>query len=129
MDDERRRILKMIEEGRLSAEEGAGLLDALDAPDQSAAKAAGHGQSKQEGKSLHIRVIDGASGRDKVNLNVPIALTKMVSSLLPDNQRERLREHGISVDDLIRAVESGEVGKVIEIKDDNTDDQVEITIE
>jgi SHOCT-like domain len=129
MDDERRRILKMIEEGRLSAEEGASLLDALDAPDQSGAKGAVHGESKQEAKSLHIRVIDGASGRDKVNLNVPIALTKMVSSLLPDNQRERLREHGISVDDLIRAVESGEVGKVIEIKDDNTDDQVEITIE
>lgn len=129
MDEERKRILRMIEEGRLSAEEGASLLDALDSGGEKTARGPAADSTAGTGKTLHIRVLDGMSGREKVNLNVPIGLAKMVSAFIPESQRASIEQHGIHIEELLRAVEKGEIGKVVEIKNNDTGEEIEISIE
>lgn len=127
MSEERLRILKMIQEGTISAEEGARLLDALESPGEETTRTSG--DSRGRGRFLHVRVYDSVTGREKVNMNIPIGLAKMVGSLVPESQRTQLESHGIRVDDLLRAVESGRVGKVADISNNDQDEKVEVSIE
>lgn len=129
MNEERMRILKMIQEGTLSAEEGARLLDALDSPEEQTFRPGEEGETRGKGRFLRIRVSDAVTGREKVNLAVPIGLAKMLSSLVPESQRERIETYGIRFEDLIKNVESGKVGKVVDIDNHDQDEKIEISIE
>jgi len=129
MSEERLRVLKMIQEGTISAEEGARLLDALESPSEGSARPESSGEPRGKGRFLHVRVYDSVTGREKVNMNIPIGLAKMVSSLVPESQRQQLESRGIRLDDLLRAVESGRIGKVADINDNDQDEKVEISIQ
>ena len=129
MNEERMRILRMIEAGQLSAEEGARLIDALESAGPEA-----QGQTKVEEpvegrRVLRVRVYDSITGHEKVNFSVPIGLAKMLGSFLPEAQRRQLEEHGIRIADVMRLIESGKVGKVVDIESTERDEKVEITIE
>ncbi|HUX22058.1 MAG TPA: hypothetical protein VMW69_12525, partial [Spirochaetia bacterium] len=87
MNEERMRILKMIQEGQISAEEGARLIEALEGERIEEVRHTSNWGQSSAGRSLKIRVIDTVTGREKINLNVPIGLAKMLSSFIPDTQR------------------------------------------
>lgn len=133
MNEERLRILKMVEEGKLSAEEGARLIEAMDAPAGGATgsrpRAAGSSSVLGGGRFVKIRVVDSLSGHEKINLNIPLGFAKLLSSLVPESQREQLEQHGINVSDLLHAVESGQTGTIAEIHDNDRGEHVEVTIE
>lgn len=129
MNEERMRILKMIQEGTLSAEEGARLLDALGNPEGEQGRPASEGEPRGKGRFLRIRVYDSVTGREKVNLTVPIGLAKMLSSLVPESQRQQLESHGVRFDDVLKSVESGRTGKIVDISNNDQDENVEISIE
>jgi len=127
--EERMKILKMVEEGKLSAEDGAKLLTAL-----SQVSAAAHGtatsttSAKGSGpiaRWLRIRVTD-MSGRQKVNVNLPIGLVnvgaKIASKFAPE--ADMLEWHQI-----IDAINSGAHGKIIEVHDNDDGEHVEIFVE
>ena len=74
--EERLEILRLVEEGSVTADEAAALLDALDRADRQAspfkdepARPASSGVGQ-----VRIRVTDSASGRAKVNLALPLGL-------------------------------------------------------
>ena len=67
--EERMKILKMIEEGKVSAEEGAKLLAAL----ASANRPSG-GLSASGAKWLRVRVTEVNTGRSKATVQIPISL-------------------------------------------------------
>ena len=70
--EERLQILKMIEEGKISASEGAELLRAVDHSKGSDAAAPLRGAS--DPRWFRVRVTDMRSGRTKINFNIPICL-------------------------------------------------------
>src|SRR5438876_4893497 len=74
LKEERMQILRMIQNGQISAEEGAKLLAALDEGKRSEAAA---NVAATQGKFLRVRVTDMSSGRTKVNVNVPLALVNV----------------------------------------------------
>jgi len=119
--EERMQILKMIEEGKISAEEGAKLLAALAAGSKPSA-------SKREGgpKQFRVRVTDLATGRNKVNINIPMSLVnvglKMGARFAPDVA-------GINFDEIMEAVRSGSQGKIVDVVDEEDGERVEIYIE
>ena len=122
--EERMQILKMIEEGKISAEEGAKLLAALAAgskTDISRREPAG-GSAKQ----FRVRVTDLASGRNKVNINIPMSLVnvglKMGARFAPDIE-------GINFDEIVAAIKSGSQGKIVDVVDDEDGERVEIYVE
>jgi hypothetical protein len=119
--EERMQILKMIEEGKISAEEGAKLLAALAAGSKPA-------PVKREGapKQFRVRVTDLNSGRNKVNINIPMSLVnvglKMGARFAPDIE-------GINFDEVMEAVRSGSQGKIVDVVDEEDGERVEIYIE
>ncbi|MEC9488661.1 MAG: hypothetical protein UMV23_04175 [Halanaerobium sp.] len=117
MNEERKRILKMVEDGKISVEEADSLLGAL-------------GQDKppktSSAKFLRVRVQEG--GSEKVNINVPISLAKVALRFIPNNVKNTLNEKKLDLDDILAEIESG-MGdrKIVEVEDG--DDRVEIFIE
>jgi hypothetical protein len=121
--EERMQILKMIEEGKITAAEGAELLRALDKnkPGQEPEPLRGSSNPRW----FRVRVTDLASGRNKVNVNIPIGLVhvgiKMGARFVPE-----LGE-GAEYQQVIEAIRSGKQGKIIEVEDDG--ERVEIFVE
>lgn len=75
--DEKMRLLKMVEEGKLSADQAIGLLDALNEPEPgNNAVSFGNASDSFENKLLRI-VVDSAEG-DKVNVQLPVKIIRQV---------------------------------------------------
>ncbi|MBW7958556.1 MAG: hypothetical protein LC131_09245 [Anaerolineae bacterium] len=123
--EERLQILKMIEEGKISAAEGAELLRALDTKSDKVQT-----QEPLKGASaprwFRVRVTDMNTGRNKVNINIPMGLVnvgmKMGARFAPEIEGQRLEE-------LLEAVKGGQLGKVIDVTDDEDGERVEIFVE
>jgi hypothetical protein len=65
--EERMKILEMIQTGKISPEEGARLLQAL----QAGGKTTSNGHDP---RWLHIRITDRETGHTAVNVNIPLHL-------------------------------------------------------
>jgi len=124
MQSERMRILKMVEEGKLTPEEAAQLIEA----------ARQHGQGDARGKAgraagfLTVRVTE--SGQPKVNLRVPLSLAKVVLKLLPRQARANLEASGLTVaalGEMIERVANAGPCKLVDIHEGG--DGVEIVLE
>ena len=121
--EERMQILKMIEAGTISAEEGAKLLAALD-----------EGSSRRErtetpgGKArwMRIRVTDLKTGNAKVNVNLPMGLVnvglKMGARFAPDMEN-------VDLDEIMASIKEGAQGKIVEVENDEGGERVEIYVE
>lgn len=119
---ERLKILKMIDEGKITAEEGTQLLGALKKQEK-------HRGGTTEGGArwLRIRVSDLNSGKETVRVNLPIGLVnigmKMGARFVPEIEEEAVME------DLAEALTQGMSGKIIDIVDEEDGERVEIFIE
>ena len=122
--EERMQILRMIEEGKISAGEGAELLRALDKKDGGQVAEPLRGASKP--RWFRVRVTDVETGRSKVNVNIPMGLVnvgiKMGARFAPEME-------GVAYDELMDAIRSGRQGKVIDITDNEDGERVEIFVE
>jgi hypothetical protein len=118
---ERLKILNMIEEGKITAEEGSRLLAALSKGKQARAEA-----QVSEAKWLRIRVSELDTGKTTVNVNLPIGLVdvglKMGARFVPDME-------GIELEELSEALRQGMTGKIIDIVDEDEGQRVEIYFE
>ena len=122
--EERLKILKMIEEGKLSAEEGTKLLTALsDKRPPVPPRAPGMPGAP---RWLRIRVTDVRSGRSKASVQIPLALVdagmKIGAHFAPEVE-------GVDMSNVLDAVRSGMTGKIIDVTDDEDGEHVEIYVE
>lgn len=125
--EERLRILKLVEQGQISAEDGSRLLEALSAGEQRRAQATPPGAgASSAGRWLHVRVSDVRSGRNKVNVTIPMGLVdvglKMGARFAPEMD-------GFDLARLAEMVKSGATGKLVEVQDPEDGELVEIFIE
>lgn len=122
--EERMQILRMIEEGKITAIEGAELLRALDTQEGKADAEPLRGASKP--RWFRVRITDLSTGRNKVNVNIPMGLVnvgvKMGARFAPDME-------GMDYDTIMEAIHSGRQGKVIDITDEDDGERVEIFVE
>jgi hypothetical protein len=119
--EERMRILKLIESGQVKAEEGAQLLEALG---ESTGRERAHARSRPS--FLRVLVIDLTTHRQKVNVTIPVNLVgiglKLGARLAP-------RSVGPRAEDILRAIENGTTGRIIEVQDLEEGERIEIFIE
>ena len=122
--DERMKILKMIEEGKISAEDGAKLLAAL-----SEGRRSGMTNSSRSAAACHwlrIRVTDIATGRSKAAVQIPLGLIdaglKIGAHFAPEVE-------GVDMSSVMDALRSGVTGKIIDVIDDEDGEHVEIFVE
>ncbi len=119
--EERMRILRMIEEGKLSAEEGAKLLAALSDSRKSSRRQPPRGFAG--GRTLRVRVTDMASGKAKVTVNLPLGLVDVGLNIAAKYAPE------IAFDELADAINAGAIGKIIDVVDEEDGDHVEVYLE
>jgi hypothetical protein len=121
-DAERLQILKMVEKGQITAQEGARLLGAL------AGAAPGPAQASAGKPSwFRVRVTDTLTGRRKVDVNIPLSL---VSVGLRLGARFAPEVGDVDIPELLREIEQeGRLGKVVDIQDDEDGEHVEIFVE
>jgi hypothetical protein len=117
--DERKRILKMLEEGKISIEESIQLLDALKAGARG--EAAGATTDK---RWFRLRVTDARSGTTKLNVNVPLGLVwvgaRMGARFVPNLE-------GVDVENIMVRIREGEAGQLLDVVDGN--ERFEIYVE
>ncbi len=122
--EERLQILKMIEEGKINAGEGAELLRALDREGDQGPDEPLKGASSP--RWFRVRVTDVASGKSKVSVNIPMGLVnagiKMGARFAPDLE-------GVNFDEVTEMINSGAQGKIVDIVDSEEGERIEIFVE
>ncbi|MBN1934308.1 MAG: hypothetical protein JW934_06570 [Anaerolineae bacterium] len=121
MSEERARILQMVSEGKVSAEEGAKLLAALR---ESAPKV--RSPNSTSGRWFRVRVTDVESGRTKVNVNLPLSLVSVAAKM---GARFSPEINEIDWEELMQAIQEGAEGKLVEVEDDQGGERVEVFVE
>jgi hypothetical protein len=123
--DERRRVLDMLAEGRIGAEDAANLLKALG---EERSPGAPPPPPTRKGTARTLRVtIDVDDGSDtkkaKVRVNIPIGLARFASRFLPPEARAELDAHGIDLAALLDGLgEDVPDGPLIDIDVDDGSD-------
>jgi hypothetical protein len=124
--EERMKILKMIEEGKISADEGSKLLSALSGARRgipTPPRPAGIGGAA---RWLRIRVTDVRTGRSKASVQIPLALVdagmKIGAHFAPEVE-------GVDMSNVMDALRMGVTGKIIDVVDEEDGEHVEIFVE
>ena len=110
MREERLQILQMLKDDKITVQEANSLLEALQST------GAADGALDGRGRSLRVRVIE--DGKQRVNMNLPLGLVRVASRLIP---RDVWKESFDAIDweDLVKAVQEGARGKLLEVTDDD----------
>jgi hypothetical protein len=118
-------ILHMVAEAKITAEEGAKLLAALD-PEKKKAASLRPSDASSEPRWFRVRVTDLATGKSKVNVNLPIGLVdvgmRMGARFAPELE-------GMDLAQIIEQMRTGAQGKIVEVEDAEDGERVEIYIE
>ncbi len=122
--EERMQILKMVADGKISAEEGAKLLAALETERKRETRPPAEAPSAA--RWFRVRVTDLETGKNKVNVNLPMSLvdvgTRMGARFAPELE-------DLDFKDIIEQIKSGAQGKIIEVEDAEGGERVEIYVE
>lgn len=122
--EERMKILKLIQDGKITAEEGAKLLSALGT---SSRRPSPRPRSAMGSRYMRVRVTDTVTGKSKVNVNLPLKLVdaglNIAAQFTPGMDLDKITE---AIND---AVEENMVGKIVDVVDDEDGEHVEIIIE
>ena len=99
MSNERKKVLEMLSEGKISVEEAQRLLERLEpGPRQEASGGESGADNPRRPKFLRVVVHD--SDHDQVNIRLPLALVRTgvrLSAMLPKEADLHLRERGIDL--------------------------------
>jgi hypothetical protein len=135
MNEDRLKVLEMIQEGKISAKEGMDLLQALEnAPESETGS-----RSKRDRHSLRIRV---KGDKTNVNVNVPLALIRATSkfmtfgmSFVPESAREEMSKRGVDLSqidfaEILELIDQGLVTeKLVEVDvDDEKEGRMKVDI-
>ncbi len=121
--EERLRILKMVEQGQISAEDAARLLAVLEERDRGEPAPASTGAGA---RWFRVRVTDLKSGRSKVNVNIPMGLVHVGLKL---GARFAPGIEGLDAHRVIEMIREGARGKLVDVEDDEGGERVEIFVE
>ena len=122
--EERMKILKMISDGKITAEEGSSLISALSQRTEKSNLAAKRSLS---GRTLRVRVMDLRTGNTRVNVNVPMSLVdaglNIAAQFTPEVENAQMMEA------VKEALAENMTGKIVDVIDEEDGEHIEIFIE
>jgi len=122
--EERMRVLQMIQDGVISAEDGIRLLDSLDRTektDEGLPETAG-----RTAKYFRVRVTDTQSGKTRVNVRLPVSV---INAGVKMGARFSPQVEGLDMQELMQYIRSGTIGKIVDVFDDEDGEHVEVFLE
>ncbi len=122
--EERMKILRMIRDGKITAEEGARLLSALSASRKSTPKTSS--RTGGQGRWFRVRVTDMVTGRTKTSVNIPIGLVEWGLQIGAQFAPEVAN---LDKESLMEMLQSGIEGKILDVVDEEDGEHIEIYIE
>lgn len=133
MSEERKKVLQMIAEGKITPEEGERLLAAMGEPDPST-KASSESRNRAGPDAIGprwLRIHVDTSEGERVRVNVPWKLARFAMNFIPKEARARLGEEGFDISSIIDGIEglvSGADGEIVSV-DTSEGDKVRIVVE
>jgi len=114
MSAETRKVLEMLAEGKITADDADKLLEKLSAvpnsdnrqestsppPSSASSSSATTSSTSSSSKPRHLRIVVDKPGQEQVNVRVPLNFARKGSRLLavlPDRVREKLADQGINL--------------------------------
>jgi hypothetical protein len=100
MDEERKQILEMLAEGKITTEDAERLLDKLGTSQSEGSSSDAVGGENRRKKLKYFRVVVDDNDGDKVNVRVPLSLIKTgiaLASVLPHDVNRKLGEKGVDL--------------------------------
>lgn len=126
MNEERMMILKMLQEGKITAEQAATLLETLEKSAPPPAPPTEEPAAAKSGKWFRVRITDTDTGKARANIRIPLSVIgagfKLGAHFAPEVQ-------GLNNETIMAAIQSGEIGKIVDVYDDNDGEHVEVYIE
>lgn len=116
-NDERNRILHLLEVGQVTAQQAGQLLDAL---------ATERSSLRSRDRTVRIRVTDLQSNRQKANVTIPVSLIQVGLRL---GGRLAPQLSGSALEDLLLAIEGGSTGRLLDMQDLEEGERIEIFVE
>ncbi|OYD16388.1 hypothetical protein CH330_02945 [candidate division WOR-3 bacterium JGI_Cruoil_03_51_56] len=113
------RVLKMLEEKKITADEAARLLDAIE----------GTKPDSYRNRFLKVKVWKSGSEKPKVNITLPVSLVKLGLRFAPDSARAQIAEHNLDLNQVSEALQKGITGKIVDIEETEKDEHVEVWLE
>jgi len=129
--DERIKILKMVQEGKITADQASELLQVLDdrsIPERDVATALPPvaGGRPGSGRWFRVRISDLESGKTRANIRLPVSI---VSAGLKMGMKFSPEMEGMDVEQLVEIIQSGETGTIVDVYDEDDREHVEVFIE
>ena len=120
-NDERNRILNMIESGQITAAQAAQLLDTL-LPDYE------QSGGQMENRTVRVWMTDMSTNRRKMNMTatMPVYLVSMSLRLLA---RLVSQLNDSTIQNVIRALEKGTTGRLLDVQDLEEGKRLEVFVE
>jgi hypothetical protein len=122
MSEERARILQMVSDNKIDAQEAARLLGALNSSPESDTEPVHTGRARW----FRVRVTDIETGRTKVNVNLPLSLIK-VGMRMGAHFAPEVEE--LDWDEILAAIQEGAAGKLVEVEDMEDGEKVEVYVD
>lgn len=134
MGDEKKKVLEMIQEGKISAAEGMDLLTALEEGEETTGSA-----TRLSKRFLRVRVDDAKE--NKVNIKIPLGILRVTSKflnmgmkLIPEEARREMEEKGIDLsaidfEELVGLIDEGlSDGKLVDIDTDDAEGRTKVEV-
>jgi len=129
--EERLQVLKMVQDGKVTPDEAAQLLEALDAtspiPDKKSGGVQDSTSVANSARWFRIKITDTDTGRPRVNVRMPLAVVK--AGLKMGMRFSSPDIDGLNVDQLSHFIDSGALGQIVDVMDEADGEHVEIFIE
>lgn len=123
VSEERVKILNMLSEGKITAEEAARLLDSVEQPPAAEATT---DLTRGKPRWFRVRVTDTNTGKTRINVRLPLGLIKagikIGKSFSPEIE-------GIDPEELVQILQAETSGQIVDVVDEQDGEHVEVFVE
>ena len=131
-NEERLKVLKMVEDGKISAEDAIELLAILEETtgrknaQASTQPATAQAQGSRDNRWFRVRITDTDTGKTRVNVRLPVS---MVNAGVKMGMRFAPEVEGLDIGELMQYIRSGDIGQIVDVFDDDDGEHIEVFIE
>lgn len=126
MNEEKMRILEMLQDGKINAEDTEKLLAALGEEESGQVGALQlknrektESTNSKEGKKRHLRIIVNEAGKEKVNMSLPLGIAKSLLNFVPQSAKDKMAEKDIDLNALTKTIDDLSEEEILRVDDEN----------